>query len=330
MMPQGGFDDRSGNQGFPGEQFNNQGGQGGQGGNERQMQPNRPKPNMAQAFKGPEQMIKQMETKIKSLKAKNVSIPANIEQTISEVKVLIASAKESSSNEDSDPSDAMSDVQDKMQDLQDVFPQLQMLGEWPRIEKQATKQLAMMKKEFERSKKQALKSKIDVSSIVARVETSLAEIEKSIADAKAQASAGNIEDAMDSLRDSVFEASDDLRDQFRILESMGNVGRIYTRISKDIASFEKEVKRLAKQKDPETGELRDVSKLNELVVEAKNFVADIKSKIDSKAEPEEIFDALSDGESLQNDIMEEMSHVKGQDTAIDKMFNPASGSQGKF
>lgn len=266
---------------------------------------------MKQQTKGMDRGLSNITRSIARIKKAGGSIPAEYESTIAELQSAIATVK--NATEESDEVDAAMDIiMEKSSDIQELGPKLGMLEQFPRIVKEATKQLTQARKQLTKSLARAKKGGVDVSGIQSSIESKLSTIEAAIAAAKSSA---DPEEAMDSLRDNVFEATEDVRDEMMVLENIANSSQMVKQAGKEITRMERASATLKKAK-------KDTTTLNELIAEMKAQLAEVKSLMQgSGVDKEDLFAALSEAERIHNDAIEELASLRGEKTEIDRQFN---------
>lgn len=316
MGPQGDYGPKSGPQGNYEDRRMDQRMQGGGEFGEGGMSAAQAK----QMIRGMERPIANFKKTLERLKKQNIAVPAGAEALITELSGAIATVKASTG--DSEELDAALEIlQDKGQELGEIGRTLGMLEQLPRVIKEAEKQIKQVRKQLMRAQTAAAKNKTDISGITGKIESSIQEIEKAIATAKsAAASSTDLEDVMDSIRDTVFEPLQDLRDEVMVLEQLSNASRMMKMAEKEIARVEKLAAQLKRQK-------KDTAELEELIADMKQKLADVKSLLaDKDVDKEELFDAFSEAERLHNDVAEELAELQGRPSDIDKEFNKAQQS----
>lgn len=316
MGPQGDYGPRPGPQGNYGDRKMDQRMQGGGEFGEGGMSAVQAK----QMIRGMERPVANFKKMLERLKKQNIAVPAGAEALVTELSNAIATVKASTG--DSEELDAALEVlQDKGQELGEIGRTLGMLEQLPRVIKEAEKQIKQVRKQLTRAQTAATKNKTDISGITGKIESSIQEIEKAIAAAKfASASSTDLEDVMDSIRDTVFEPLQDLRDEVMVLEQLSNASRMMKMAEKEIARVEKLAAQLKKQK-------KDTAELEQLIADMKQKLADVKSLLaDKDVDKEELFDAFSEAERLHNDVAEELAELQGRPSDVDKEFNKAQQS----
>lgn len=255
-----------------------------------------------------EYSAKRLEKLLTQLKAKNITIPADAAAKLEAYRAAINTMK---SAEGESAEDARLDLQETREGIVDLEPSLRMLGQWPTMQKQAERSISMIKKQLAGARKRALTAKVDVSKFVSKVEESITAMEKQVSDAKAAIAAGTIEEGFELVRD--IHPDEEMTYNIGMIEAASQMSKMSGKITSHIKTLETKVARLAKQKDPETGERYDVSHLKELITEMKALAANVKTKIDAGAEPDEVMAIAEEGMGLYEEFMMEMSELTGEE-----------------
>ena len=291
---------------------------------EKQMETQRLN-EMKRNFRGMEQGMKMIKTMMDKLAKQNVQVPSDYATLLSDLTQALAVVKSATEITDEVES-AMEVIMDRGEELRDIGPRLGMLSQWPKTIKQAEAQVKRLATPFSRVKKN--KTAASYPALLAKVEASVGTVTDALAQAKSEAVGDDLETAMDTLRDGVFEATEDAYNAMRVLENMANISRVVKQAEKEIARDEKEATRYEKKK-------QDVSALRELIAEMKRVLAEVKSAMsDTNADPEELFDVMNSAEELRNDAEAELQHLRGRPSSAEKQIqsstaNKADASIGK-
>ncbi|MDO8493396.1 MAG: hypothetical protein Q7S19_02515 [bacterium] len=283
---------------------------------ERQMEKQRLSQVKRMIGGGMKQGMTMMKKMIATAQKQGISVPAEYLTLISDVESAIKVIEGATEMNDA-VMEATETLQDKGEELRDIGPQIGMLTQWPKILKDAEKQITQVKKLFTTAKNKAKKSKVDISDIVSKVEAKIAEIEKIKNDLKAEVGGKDVdyEDIMERMHEEVFAAMDDLRDDMNTLQNIGNITSQLKRVDKDLKSYATRANNLTKAK-------KNTTHLKELLAEANKKSAAVKAIIAKPGfDPETLFEAISDGEGLINDINDELAELEGRETDLDKQFN---------
>gem|GEM_PF-6230049 len=264
---------------------------------------------MKRNFRGLEQGLKMMQSMITKLTRQNITIPGEYATLVSELTQALAVVKNATEMTD-EVQAAMEVIMEKGEELRDAGPRLGALSQWPQTLKQAEAQVKRLEAQLARVKKN--KTTANYPDLIARVEGNVGNVRGALAQAKAEASGGDIEGAMDTLRDGVFEATQDAYDALRVLENIANVGRIVKQAEKEIARYEKEATRYEKKG-------ANVSALRALIAQMKAKLAEVKEVVASgDADHDLMFDVMRSGEEIRNDAEAELQHLRGNPSASEK------------
>ncbi len=273
---------------------------------------------MKRNLRGLEQGLKMTKSMMDKLTKQGVAVPAEYATLITELTNALAVLKGATEMTD-EVQAAMEVLMEKGEELRDVGPKLGMLSEWPRTLKQAEAQVKRLQTQLARVKKS--KSSAAYPALIAKVEAHVGEVAGAFAQAKSEAAGGDLEAAMETLRDGVFEATEDAYDSMRVLENMANMSRIVKQAEKEIARYEKEAARYEKKG-------QDVSTLRGLIAEMKRVLAEVKSTIsDTSADPEELFDTMNSAEGLRNDAEAELQHLRGRPSSAEKQIQSSTAEK---
>ena len=332
MMQRGGSDFGGGEYG--GEQYGGHDGGGGFGGyggeeddsearqaemEEREKQMERQQLNdMKRNLRGMEQGMKMIQSMMSKLAKQNVPVPSEYATLLSDLTQALAIVKGASEMTDEVQS-AMEVIMERGEELRDIGPKLGMLSQWPKTVKQAEAQVKRLVVQFARVKKN--KTAASYPALLAKVEASVGMVTSALAQAKSEAAGGDMETAMDTLRDGVFEATEDAYDAMRVLENMASMSRVVKQAEKEIARYEKEAARYEKK-----GE--DVSTLRGLIAEMKRILAEVKNVMsDTSADPEALFDVMNSAEGLRNDAEAELQHLRGNPSSAEKQIQSRAATK---
>ena len=257
---------------------------------------------------GEEQMIKRLEKLIVQLKAKGITVPSTVSGKLETYKSAVNSAKSAEGEAVEEARFAVDDARDGVMDLE---PTLRMLGQWPQIQKQAERGITMIKKQLTSARKRALTAKVDVSKYVTKVEETIAAMEKQMSDAKTAVVAGDVEEAMEMLRE--VQPDEDIGYHIRMIEMASQMSKMSGQITKEIKKLETKLTVLAKKKNPDTDARYDVAHLRELIAEMKKVAVDVKARVDAGEDPDEVMLAADEGMGLFEEFMQEYAELTGEE-----------------
>ena len=265
---------------------------------------------MQQQMRGMERGLANMAKSIARIKKAGGSVPAEYETTITNLTSAIATVKGATEMTD-EVQAAVETIQDSGSDMAELGPKLGMLEQFPRILKEASKQVAQARKQLTKSVAKAQKSGVDVTGIKASIEAKLAEYDTAIAAAKGPS---DPEEAMNTLREDVFGGMEDLRDEMMVLENISNSSQMLKSAEKEIARIEKASVQLQKRK-------KDTAELDSIIVEMKTKLAETKVLMrGTNVDRDSLVQAFTEGEQLHNDALDALAKLRGEKTDVEKQF----------
>lgn len=273
---------------------------------------------MKRNLRGMEQGLKMIQKMVDKLTRQNVAIPQEYVTLVSDLTQALAVVKGATEFTD-EVEAAMSVIMERGEELRDAGPRLGALSQWPSTLKQAETQVKRLDAQLARVRKN--KTAIAYPDLIARVDAAVGAVRSALAQAKSEASGGDIENAMEILRDGVFEATEDAYDEMRVLENMANLSRVVKQAEKEIARYEKEAARYEKQK-------KDTTTLRNLIALMKSKLAEVKAVMSSgSAEPDDLFEVMSAAEEIRNDADAALQHLRGRPSAAEKPLQNSSADR---
>ncbi|MDP3661489.1 MAG: hypothetical protein Q8R17_01390 [bacterium] len=273
---------------------------------------------MKRNLRGMEQGLKMIKQITAKLAKQNVPIPSEYATLVSDLTQALAVVKNATEMTD-DVQAAMEVIMERGEELRDAGPRLGMLAQWPMTVKQAEAQVRRLVAQFARVKKN--KTSATYPELLAKVEVSVGAVSSALAQAKSEASGGDIETAMETLRDGVFEGSQDAYDAMRVLENIANLSRVVKQAEKEIARYDKEATRYEKQG-------KDVSALRGLIAQMKEKLAEVKSVMSSgNVDHDDLFEVMNSAENIRNDAEAELQHLRGRPSDVEKQFQSSAANK---
>lgn len=315
MMQQGGFGGKS-DRSFGGEDDNNSDFEDQQAEREQQMQKQQ-LAEMKRNLRGIEQGLKMIKQMTDKLAKQKVAVPEEYATLVSELTSALAVVKNAAEMTD-EVQTAMETIMEKGEELRDAGPKLGMLAQWPMTLKQATAQVKRMDTQLARAKKS--KSATAYPELIAKVEANVGAVKSALEQAKSEATGGDFETAMETLRDGVFEGSQDAYESMNVLENMANMTRMIKQAEKEIARYEKEATRYEKQK-------KDASALRSIIAQMKRKLEEVKAVLSSgDSDPEGLFQDMSGAENLRNDAEDELQHLRGKPSSAEQQIQSSTAT----
>lgn len=273
---------------------------------------------MKRNLRGMEQGLKMTQKMVDKLTKQGVVVPSEYATLISDLTRALAVVK-GATEFNAEVEAAMEIMMERGEELRDVGPRLGALSQWPSTLKQAETQVKRLDTQFARVKKN--KAAAAYPDLIARVEAAVGTVRSALAQAKSEASGGDIETAMETLRDGVFEATEDAYDALRVLDNIANMSRMVKQAEKEIARYEKEAAHYTKQK-------KDTTELRNLIALMKSKLAEVKEVMSSgEVNHDDLFEVMSAAEEIRNDAEAELQHLRGKPSSAEKPLQSSSAER---
>lgn len=257
---------------------------------------------MKRGFRGMESGIRQTQKIIDRLIKKGVAVPQEYVTLISEVTQAAATIK-NAEEFDENVEAAMEILQEKGPELGDIGPRLGMLEQWPKTLKQAEREIKKLNDALAKAKKK--KGVSEYAEIIAKVEARVSDMNSRFAAIKAAGESGDFEEAMGELQD-FFESVGDTHREIGILGQISNIAKMIRSGEKEIARFEKQVKKFAKKGI-------DASSITALIAEARGKISELKTLAkDTEAEPDDFFTIMEALDELRQRATDEFNALQGR------------------
>lgn len=255
---------------------------------------------MKRGFRGMESGIKRMQKMIDRLLKKGVTVPQEYVTLINEVMQAVATVKNAEDFDESVEA-AVEVLQEKGPEMGDIGPRLGMLEQWPKVLSQAEKQVKRLESTLAKAKKK--KGAAEYADIVAKVEARVGGIRGRFEEIKRAGASGDFEDAMDSMQE-FFEDIGDAHREVGVLSQLSNISRMIRSGEKEIARFEKQVKRLEKKGI-------DASSITSLIAEGRAKLAELKAlSKNTSAEPEDFFAIMEELDEIRQRATDEFNALQ--------------------
>ena len=302
-----------GGEGFGGPQggFGGSWGPGGEGGEfdegmmeeQERMMKKQQLEQMKRGFRGMESGIKQMQKMIDRLLKKGVAVPQEYVSLISEITQAVATVKNAEEFDESVEA-AMEVLQEKGPELGDIGPRLGMLEQMSQMTKQLEKQFAQLDKALAKAKKR--KEASQFPAVVVKVEGQIDSLKQRWAEVKQGVLSGDADpEDLREVMEGIFEEVGDVHRSIEMIRQLGSISKMLRSANKEIATFEKQIARQRKAG-------KDVSRLDELLVQGKAKLAEVKAFTEQGGfEPEELFDLMQELEKIGNEAHDELERISG-------------------
>ncbi|MBI3632937.1 MAG: hypothetical protein HY226_01450 [Candidatus Vogelbacteria bacterium] len=276
---------------------------------ERQKQMGTQQLNMVkQQASGVEKGLNNLKDTVVKLEKAGVSIPADDASLITKLDDAVKTIKSATTMGD-DVQTAMETIQENGQDLQDIGSKLSMLGQWPKMLANINKQIAKLRSTFEKAKAKAGKSGINTSGIQSKIEKAISAVEsaRDVASGEVKKSDTDFQDVMDNIRQDVFEPMQDIFSDIVILKNLSNITLELKKVDTKLKNFGLRAASLKR-----SGE--DTTNLDNLLQQATDKRAEVKAIMGkTDFDPEELYQAISEGQTLLNSIIKEFAKLENKD-----------------
>lgn len=258
--------------------------------------------------KSMQKAITQMQKAVKKVTDAGFGIPAGVEDSLAKAVAAIDTINNATEFNDAAQT-AMDDFNNFVDLLDTNMENMQMLGAFPRIKKQADREVANLQKAFDKVKSKLANVEFDLTKEFADVQAQVDAVKANYDKAIAAAQAGNPQDAFDILENDFFPAIGDTRQTIGMLDAVKNL----TRASKQVASGIKSAEKIATKLE---GKGIDTSKLKEIIAESKTELDAFNAALKVKPfDPADAVDYLDKLNSLREDFENEVDEkVSGNDT----------------
>ncbi len=303
---QGPNNNGGGNNGQQGPQFNNNGGNnnGQPGGPSEEQQKKMDEQRLKDMKRGMSQFSRSI-TMMKKNVAKNktalskcgVSIPEELTNALNSSDSLVAKINSAKTADELD--EVIGDIQDVGSVMQDWGPRMGDLNRLCQMFKQADRD----QKQLDRSLASYTKknsAKMDISEILAEYKTNIDGMRQTLAQAKELAKT-DPDEALSKIEDDFYGSMDNVRNSEQAINMVLNISKGIRDAATEIKKIESNIKSLKKKK-------LDTSAIEELTVEFKQNMGEIKTMIKTKFDVDELVSKVETAFDVReqiNDAMQE-------------------------
>ena len=259
---------------------------------------------MKRGMQGLEQGLKQIQRMVDRLTKKGIAIPLDVQALVSELAAARDKVKNATELTEEVETE-MDVIQEKGQDLGEAGQKLGMLEQMSQMTKQVERQFVALDKAFTKAKKR--KEASQFPEVVAKVDAHIGSLKQRWSEVKQGVLSGNAdpEDLRETM-DGIFEEVGEAHRAIEMIRQLGSVAKIIKSAEKEIATFEKTIERQRKAG-------KDVSRLDELLAQAKAKFAEIKTlTTQSGFETEDLFDRMQELERIGNEAHDELNRITGK------------------
>ena len=280
-----------------------------------------------ESMRGLEQGLRMITAQIAKMEKKNITVPTSIKELVASLQKNIDAVKGATEMSD-DVQTAIESLMEDGQDLRDIGPRLGLLENWTRMEKEATKRIATLRKQLASGKASAARAKVDVSAFADSIETALKQVEASLAEVKTVATGGDgdADAAMSDMRDSVFEPLMDIEKDVGLVREAANMNRSIARVEKRADMLGKASALLKKRG-------KDTSALDAVVAEMQGKLSEAKAAMGNGGaglDREALFELVSDAEALGNNADEEQAKLRGIKNDVERTLSGENNGAAAF
>lgn len=263
--------------------------------------------DMQRGSKQMERQLAMIEKRITSLKNKGAIIPADVQGAIDQIKTMVDKMKNAATPEDMEAlMGGDHDFGDLMQTINEGMQKAEMSTQLPRMLKEANRMLKQQQTALARAQTRAKSMKINVDSVLTGWQKSVDAIVTAIADAATASQNNNPEDAMDILKNRVFDAFHEIGDWQQTFSTVSNSQQMLKQADRELAKIDKQIARLKKQKE-------DTAELESLMAEARAKIAEIKDILSQPSvDSEALIRAIEEGQDIKEEIYELLFDLTGQ------------------
>lgn len=262
--------------------------------------------DMQRGSKQMERQLIMIEKRITGLKNKGAIIPADVQGAIDQIKALVDKMKNATTPEDMEALMGDHDFGDLMQTINEGMQKAEMSTQLPRMLKEANRMLKQQQTALGRAQTRAKSMKVNVDSILSGWQKSVDTIMTAIAEAATASQNNNPEDAMDILKDRVFDAFHEIGDWQQTFSTVSNSQQMLKQADRELAKIDKQIARLKKQKE-------DTAELESLMAEARAKIAEIKDILSQPSvDSEALIRAIEEGQDIKEEIYELLFDLTGQ------------------
>jgi hypothetical protein len=262
--------------------------------------------DMQRGSKQMERQLTMIEKRIAALKRKGAIIPADTQGAIDQIKAMVDKMKTATSPEDIEALMGDNDFGDLMQTINEGMQKAEMSTQLPRMLKEADRMLKQQQTALARAQTRAKSMKVNVDSVLSGWQKSVDAIAQGIADAGQASQNNNPEDAMDILKDKVFDAFHEIGDWQQTFSTVSNSQQMLKQADREMVKIDKQIARLKRQKE-------DTAELESLVAEARAKIAEIKDILaQPSVDSETLIRVIEEGQDIKEEIYEVLSDLTGQ------------------
>ncbi len=254
---------------------------------------------LKRAVTGMKRAIAQMQKVVDKVIAAGYSAPAEVTAAIASATAAVDVISNATTIDDT-----VMDAMDKFNDFTDVLDanmeNLAVLSNFPRITKQADRELTRIQANFEKAKTKLANVAFDTVDIFANVQEKIDALKKTYDEAVAFAKTGKAEDAFTKMQDEFFPNLEDAHQSVGMLNALKGLSRAGIGINKGIKAAEKIVAKLQKFKITTT-------ELSAIITQSKAKLEEFNAYLKTKNfDPDVAVDMIEQLEALRDSFDEKV------------------------
>lgn len=251
-----------------------------------------------------QKMISGMEKRIASIEKKGGVVSAALKDSIGQAKNLMSKAQ-SASTMDEFHEAGLEDMRDLMDTINDEMQKAEMSTQFPAMVKQANRALTQQKKPLATARKRAASLKVNVESLLASWQAAVDAMSEGITKAQQSFKAGDTEEAVEALKDAVFDVMQTVDEYRQTFDMIANSQKMLAFATRELASIEKKLAALKKQG-------KDTSDADSALVLAKQTIQAVKDAIArSGIDPETLISTIEDAQDAKEELYSAMYDLTG-------------------
>lgn len=281
-------------------------GRGGNGGGRGEEAKKRGLQQMRRGAKGMLQGVTQMEKAIAGSEKAGYPVAQDIKDSTAKAKAAAATIQ--TTNDMEEALAAIEDFNAFVEVLDANIEALNMLANFPKILKQATRTLEQLQKNFDKMKAKVARTEMDLSENVNGIQAKIDALRAVYVQAQDLAKAGDAAGAFDKLENEYFEPMQDAYQSVGMLQAALNISTAVKNVDKGIKNAEKVITKMKKKKF-------DTTELQTIVNQAKEKATELKALVKVKDfDPDAAVAVLEELDGLQSDFMDKVDEITDGET----------------
>lgn len=256
---------------------------------------------------GMKKAIAQMEKAVAGVQKAGYAVDPAVTDSITKAKAAVSTIENGTSMTD-EVQAALDTFNDFIDVLNENVESLNMLANFPRILKQADREIKNVEKAYAKSKTSLAKLDFDLTEAYKAVDEKVAALHAAYDKAVDLAKNGKGADAFSTLENDFFESVGETRQSIGMLDAIRNISRSVKSVEKGIASAEKIIKKVEAKG-------MDTSGLKDIVAQSKAKLDELRAALKQKDfQPDDAVSILEDLNGLRADFEDALNELTGNDT----------------